>query len=293
MSHPSTFYKYTTAETAKLVLEHGKLRWSSPLLFNDLSEFQRMPRYVPTVAESLLAFPAFLNAVLDGSAAVDAERLAPQTRLLLALLRLLTANGRPIAEVSEGLQEEIAASDMKIEASLREFTQELDLGTVRVLCVTTEFDNEAMWANYAAGHTGCVLGLRHIPSLDTPLLAATQVTYSEEQPVVGSGLDFLLYGPSQDLIRRTVHAICFTKKAPWAYENEWRAMTRRTEGEKKHSDFKFYREELESVTLGPRMSADAVESLTHLLRSKYPDCAVYKLEVSSGLVLRREVARGA
>lgn len=29
------FYKYMPAETAALVLKAGKLRWSSPLLFND------------------------------------------------------------------------------------------------------------------------------------------------------------------------------------------------------------------------------------------------------------------
>jgi hypothetical protein len=34
------FYKYTTAETAKTVLQNGTLRWSSPSLFNDPFDVQ-------------------------------------------------------------------------------------------------------------------------------------------------------------------------------------------------------------------------------------------------------------
>jgi hypothetical protein len=34
------FFKYTTAETAKLIISSRKLRWSSPLLFNDPFDHQ-------------------------------------------------------------------------------------------------------------------------------------------------------------------------------------------------------------------------------------------------------------
>ncbi len=33
--HPTHFFKYYTASVAKIVLATGRVRWSSPLLFND------------------------------------------------------------------------------------------------------------------------------------------------------------------------------------------------------------------------------------------------------------------
>lgn len=57
MSLPKILYKYTTPSTALKVLENSKLRWSSPLLFNDLAELKRMPRFHPTVEKSLKDFP--------------------------------------------------------------------------------------------------------------------------------------------------------------------------------------------------------------------------------------------
>jgi hypothetical protein len=45
------------------------------------------------------------------------------------------------------------------------------------------------------------ISFRHVAERDTPLIAAEPVSYSEDVPVVGSGLDFLLFGPSQDLLR--------------------------------------------------------------------------------------------
>jgi len=33
--HPTHFFKYNTASVAKIVLATGRVRWSSPLLFND------------------------------------------------------------------------------------------------------------------------------------------------------------------------------------------------------------------------------------------------------------------
>lgn len=91
MAHPSVFYKYASAETAALVLEHGRIRWSSPSVFNDLSEFQRMPRFVPTIAESLLSLPGYLSSAIVGEVVLDIGCLAPQTRLLMAMLQMLGA----------------------------------------------------------------------------------------------------------------------------------------------------------------------------------------------------------
>jgi len=288
MSHPEVFYKYMSARTARIVLGSSSLRWSSPLVFNDLSEFQRMPRFNPTIAEGLREFPQLLLDVVAGTVEIDEESLAPSTQLLLSILRLRPICPNTIEDMSTALsQEEIANADNKVEQALRDFTLGLNLETVRILCVTVAPDNEAMWANYAEDNSGCVLGFRHIPTLDTPLLAAKKVDYSEDAPVVGSGLDLLLYGGTKALSSKSVQAICFTKKAPWAYEQEWRAMTYRASSQNStYSDFRFYSDELESITFGPRIDETIFEDLKALAREKYSSCVMHMFEVKAGRTVR-------
>lgn len=287
MAHPEVFYKYMSARTARLVLENSSLRWSSPLSFNDLSEFQRMPRFKPTIAEGLTTFPHLLLDVVAGTVEIDEKSLAPQTQLLLSILRRIPTSRSTVEEMTAALSPEIADADNKTEQALRQFTVGLNLEAIRILCVTVAPDNEAMWANYAENHSGCVLGFRHIRTHDTPLLAARKVDYSEDAPVVGSGLDLLLYGNTEALSSKTVQAICFTKKAPWAYEQEWRAMTYRvTPKNSTFSDFQFFADELESITFGPRIDKVIFEELKVLACNKFKDCMMHKFEVKEGRAIR-------
>ncbi|MEM5529339.1 hypothetical protein WN093_10965 [Gammaproteobacteria bacterium AS21] len=55
-------YKYMSSETAELVLESQRLRWSCPSTFNDLSELQRMPLFSPTINEGK---HEYLNNIID------------------------------------------------------------------------------------------------------------------------------------------------------------------------------------------------------------------------------------
>ena len=161
-----------------------------------------------------------------------------------------------------------------------------------MLCVTTEYDNDAMWANYAENHTGCVLGFKHIEELSTPLLVAQPVKYSEERPIVGSGLDFLLYGDSSELGRRTLEAVCFTKKIGWSYESEWRVLTwRPNEHDLKHGDYRFYPEELESITLGARTSPATEAKVRQLMLAKYPSAILYRVALKNGETVRTKVSQ--
>ncbi|WP_223496793.1 DUF2971 domain-containing protein [Pseudomonas sp. A-RE-26] len=284
MQLPSILYKYTTASTAFLVLENSKLRWSSPLLFNDIAEFQRMPRFHPRVADSYkLLTASIVSAVFDGIE-LDEVRLTHQAGLLLNLVKLMASEGNITREdILKGLTGEVSDADDKIEVSLRDYVDKLGLSTARVLCVTSENDNNAMWGNYAENHAGCVFGFRHIAKYDTPLQAATRVSYSAERPIVGSGLDFLLYGNTPELRKSTLHAIFYTKDKSWAYEREWRVITwRPNEAEKQVSDFLFFSEELESVTLGARATVKTELRVRELLAGKYPDASLYRMELKGG-----------
>lgn len=279
---PPLLYKYCTAGTAIKVLEAGRLRWSSPLLFNDLSEFQRMPRLDPTIRRATQELPSILIGAAFGDLQLEEDRMQPVSKALLGMLRHARASGAEREQLLKDLHHDVPSADQQLEDALRSVFDKFGLETARVLCMTTSFDNETMWANYAGGHSGCVLGFRHLPEHDTPLMAARRIEYLDHQPVVGSGRDFVLYGDTAELRRNTLNAICYTKKLSWAYENEWRAMAwRPAEVGKQSGDYLFHDGELESVTIGPRISTDDEERINALL-SRYARCSLYRFSVNRG-----------
>jgi hypothetical protein len=283
---PLILYKYYSASTALKVLETGRMRWSSPLLFNDLSELQRMPRLEPTIREASQLLPSILIDAAFGGPGLDESRLQPVSTALLAMFRGMRASGSTKAALIENLKHDLPNADEQLADALRGVISGSFLETARILCMTETYDNEAMWANYAQGHTGCVLGFRHLDDLHTPLLAARKVRYSDEVPIAGSGRDFLLYGDSSEFRKAALNAICYTKKAAWAYESEWRAMTwRPTEAGKQSGDYKFYDDELESVTLGPRTDPEDARSIG-LLLDRYRRCSLQKLAICRGDSMR-------
>lgn len=282
MTFPSVFYKYAPPTTGLIVLSTSKLRWSSPRIFNDSAEFQRMPRFEPTLAEAYGLLAQTIVDAAQGKGIAEIRRLSPPISSLLKQVRSQLSNSVSAADLVQHLAQQIPAvanPDEIVIASLSKLFDKERLDTTRVFCVTTECDNHGLWENYADKHTGVVLGFRHIVELGTPLLEAHPVTYSDLPPIAGSGLDFLLYGYSSDLPTKTRIAITCTKTPEWSYEREWRAITRRPdEIGTQHGDYPFLPEELESVTLGWKASADLNAQVIALVNEKYPRCKVFRMQ---------------
>lgn len=252
-----------------------------------------MPRFQPTVAEAHKLFPEFVASVICDGATCNEEALGAPVKIILAALRLIHSSNQNREALIASLTREAPEADAIIEESLRKHFESLDPSKARILCVTTDYDNDAMWGNYADSHRGCVLGFKHIKELSTPLLAAQPVAYSQDQPVVGSGLDFLLYGDTQELRKRTQEAVCCTKKPSWSYEKEWRAITWRR-GEKEEAqfgDYPFIPEELESVTLGVRTSREIQDEVQARLFERYPSATLYRMSMQNGELTRQVVSQ--
>jgi hypothetical protein len=222
---PSILYKYTSSSTTQVVLQNGTLRWSSPRLFNDLAEFQRIPRFSPTIADAHRLLPQVIMDSITGVRTLDEDRLSASMMVYLRLMRTLTGSGMSQEFLIKHMRHEREDADMHMESVIREFVESLNIDQSRVLCLTPRFDNEVMWGTYADSHAGCALGFRHIPHRSTPLQEARKVNYSEKPPIAGSGLDFMLYGNTTELRARTMESIFFSKKSHWSYEEEWRVLT--------------------------------------------------------------------
>lgn len=247
-----------------------------------------MPRFDPTIADAqYLLAELFASVIFDG-VAIDEDRLCELVKFSLNFARHLAEKGKSRESLIElMLKPNQPDADQKVEDGIRQVFEAMKLIHARVLCVTTNYMNDAMWGNYAESHSGCVLGFRHIEELSTPLLGAKQVSYSEDRPVVGSGLDFLLYGDNADLRKKTLQAVCYTKKKDWSYEQEWRCITwRSNEINKNYGDYLFYSDELESVTLGARSTYETEEHLRGLLINKYKNATLYRMQVINGELIR-------
>jgi len=246
-----------------------------------------MPTFHPSLEEDWIPYLRKVSDIIYNESIDEIEKLSPRSVRLLELLCILKNTTKSKSELFEIIKIECPSEQSKMSDLLRDFTENLNNDRARVFCLTTEHDNDVMWAHYANNHSGCVLGFRHVPELDTPFMAAKPVIYTSGDPVIGSGLDFLLYGTTEELRSKTVEAIFYSKDEKWSYEKELRVITwRPDEHDRKFSDYKFYNKELASVTFGPRIDRDIQAEISNILSEKYPDCNIYKVVNEKGKSIR-------
>lgn len=288
---PQKFYKYTDSETTTKILESGKLRWSSPTLFNDLTEFQRIPIISPSIEDSFSDFIKTIVGYAYSEETIDITKITPQGNFIISFCKLAKEKGSSKSELIKELSSAIPYNPSpKFEDEIRKHVETWGNEFARVFCVTTDPKNEVMWAHYAENNSGCVLGFRHLPNLDTPLLAAKPIEYTSGYVAICSGLDFLLYGDNKDIRRKTFDAICFSKDIKWSYENEWRVVSwKHNETGKQSGDYKFYQDELESVTFGVKTPDSLKKKVTTIINAKYRNCSRYQMIAEKGEISRIEI----
>jgi hypothetical protein len=123
----------------------------------------------------------------------------------------------------------------------------------------------------------------------SPFSEAEPVRYTEKNPSIGDGINFLLYGETPKLRTETFKAICYTKGNRWLYENEWRLITWRHEEPGDSGDYKFYNEELESITFGNRTCENTRNEIKELVLKNYKSCTFYEIVVTDGVLSRQRV----
>jgi hypothetical protein len=284
---PDILYKYTTAETTQIVLGTGKLRWQSPCQFNDVSELQRMPVLSPGFADSRQIYSQVLVELTYSGTVVDFSIYSPWTQYLIALLQRLKVQGISSTSALSSIENIIPQSEKNMEDIFRQSTELNNDGSLRCFCLSENDMNTLMWAHYGDSYKGCMLGFQHIDELSTPFAAAEKVRYSDQAPVIGSAVDFYLYGPTKEQNKKTRLAIYHTKSEDWKYEKEWRVIYKVKDVDNKpYSDFKFYPQELASITFGLKMDSKNKNIILALIALNYPHCQRYELKMIKGIISR-------
>jgi len=288
---PAILYKYVPIKIAKLILICRTRRWSNPLTFNDPSEFSRVPRFDPPLNESVELYANKLFAHINGAEFIDENRLSDKSKLLMQGLRFLLERGMSQEAIINEIirpyaQDEIDSLNNSEQRFKNDILKPL-VANARVLCLTNNPENTAMWDVYGDNHNGCVLGFRHIPKLDTPLQKARKIDYCRKPAVICSGVDFMLYSNSREIEEKIYNGFCFTKRVEYSYEEEWRVVTHEKNNiESKYTDYPFHPEELESLTFGLRTSAPDRFSLFRLAKDQYPRFEIHQIKKQDGDILR-------
>jgi len=151
-----------------------------------------MPVFSPTLED---VWEDYIKKIVDITYGDDdgiPNRLSSGTNRLLRLMGSLKAALDSKEKIFETVNMVCPSQQSKMADLFRDHTESLNNDYARVFCLTSDYDNDVMWAHYSENHGGCVLGFKHIPELSTPFMEAKPVIYTDGDPIVGSGLDFLL-----------------------------------------------------------------------------------------------------
>ncbi|WP_271009505.1 DUF2971 domain-containing protein [Paucibacter sp. B51] len=279
----STFFKYCTATTAKAVLAGGRLRWSSPLIFNDPFDVPLELAYSFSPQEIILAALAKCVALVEEPPS-NTERLTPKLRAIVEAIK----GGLPDSErrrIIELFKSE-AGTAKPVGVGLRqlgELWKQL-LPELRILCLCESPSHVAMWHHYADQYRGVVLELACDDRLDSAWLGAVPVTYRDSgNPLaeVDTWANLLVLETSEAVTDLT-HLSAYFKSSDWSYEREWRLLSYKREQEAGYfSDYRFDPEELLGVYLGPRMDSGTASEIS-LLTEHYPRAKVFRTNIGLG-----------
>lgn len=279
-SHNKThFYKYTSSSAVKKILSSRRMRWSSPLRFNDPFDHQMEFDYGFDLKTFVEKFTIKIEDIIFGEKNIklDANNQLATALKTMRIIRDKLTREEVMKELGEVIQ------DMpKFLTSIRNDLNsklQASLTSMRVLCVTEDKDNLVMWSHYADKHSGVVIRLQCIDAIDNGLLVAEPANYTNTMPVI-VGLDELVQhvtGENTIDLTKSIPNIWYTKSKHWAYEKEWRiAMPEPTAGSNLYNDYEEDPQVFGAVYMGCRSSKEDQDEILSFLTGELEHVELYR-----------------
>lgn len=256
------------------VLRSSSLRWSSPTQFNDPFDVRRDFELPFSNTEFCDAVIRRFEAYLRG----DGEPGTPNSRVLLEALRV-AASTTPVSKLLDVLRVGLTMTFAPLETARQQF-QAIWTDRVpgmRILCFSTDAASPTMWAHYAGGYTGAVLGFESSDERDSPWLLAKEVNYRTEAPSLPPVEVWVKAFLGEDSLDWETYLAeyYYVKSADWSYEREYRVASDMRRGEEGlTSDYMFFEEDLCEVILGPSFPEDDAREVRAILSAKYPNATI-------------------
>jgi hypothetical protein len=299
------YFKYTTFDTTKLIIENKTIRWSSPLKFNDIEECQFVPYSKESFEKANREYFDILIKIAKGeNLEIDYDRLSPITHMIIAMNRISIEQN---TFDSSNIIDNVLNLASNPEADYREYINKGLIRVFRILCVTAKFDNRLMWAHYGAEHYGCVIELSKLYVNKPRGLKEGRVDYHENLYPKTNSLDILLYGETPEIRDLMIQDVIFSKRSIWNYEEEFRLMYSENFGNIKFehnfqtneksltvsnqtdqlfTDVSIDKDFIESITFGTRVTEEKILEMKEHLKSNDINCNLYKM-ILNGSSLER------
>lgn len=304
-----SFYKYTSINTAALVLQNSSLRWSSPLLFNDLEECQFTPFTKEQHLKSHETYIQVLEGCARGHLVYNTNKFSDITMQLIQVVALSMAKGTYDRKDYSDVLTNISANP---DSDYRDFMNTALIRCFRVLCVTEKYDNSLMWAHYADQHYGCVFEFEKLYDKEPRLLRKGYVRYHENVEPRSNPLDMLLYGETDEVRDLMIRDVAFSKRTSWEYEQEYRFMFSESFGEittkidmqnntkgiivnrqseQLFTDVNFSKKSLKFIIFGVRCTSKDINSIVDILQNSDYQCDLYQMKMRDGALFKEELSR--
>jgi hypothetical protein len=277
--HDQRVYKYMKANVAKIVLHSRKLRWSSPVLFNDpfditqelrlnFDDGQLMDVMADRVA-SLIEQGNFLSSVEDSNLAHlfrVAMHATPDVRQVM------------VSNLRKGIQTNTSET-MQAFTPLKEMWTKI-VPTFRILCLSELNDITPMWFGYADEYKGVVLEFSPVDELGSAFLSARPVVYQDTLPAIADVNSWVncALGQGGLTYEYLFTEYLYVKTTAWSYEKEWRiVMLGARPGESGFfGDYAFDPRDLTGIYFGSRCPEDDRLDLLALLSHGLENVAAYE-----------------
>lgn len=263
------YFKYLDENGAKPTLTNRTLRWSRPSRFNDIYD---MAQPYSTDLDSGFVMERALDLMWERLSNPKTHATGNQMGAMLDVFR-----SRFLSMGPHQFREQMRPG---VEAALESYSQRMDafgteivehLQRVKVLCLSSTHDNNALWGLYANHHRGLVLEFANVAGLDSVYKCARPVTYSDKPPPMLGDEDIAqLLAGNIELSTKLVDPLMYLKSTHWSYEQELRIVS--GEGRNRDSEFEdiwFHPAELVGVYFGAR-SQELRAELEPFVISHYP-----------------------
>jgi hypothetical protein len=281
MARPAHFYKFCTAKVAKLNLSTRRLRFSSPLRFNDPFDCYFPPAF-SNLRRSVAEFEKRHHAILTGEEALPADSSAAFN--LAPLIHL--ASTVPL-EVIERTRKTHRANMLAVANQFNresQFDWEDMLRRFRLLSLCVEGRNPLFWSHYADSHRGVALEFDAYFTEGVSFASATPVKYWKRVPRAYSRKDFIENALDLRALpdtARTLVPLVLTKSQEWSYEKEWRIVRIATKMERSlFADLAFSPQSLSRIFLGCRISIRNRQAIERLATGDFAHVEIHQARQS-------------
>lgn len=151
----------------------------------------------------------------------------------------------------------------------------------RVLCLSTNSDDEYMWSEYAEMGKDICMKI-DTSLLNLPLNRLNRVTYQNDpahQVEILEVVDSIIGISNIDMIKR-IARLCFVKEEKWKAENEWRCVLLRSDWNRHplrnspkvglYDDLKFNANAIEKIKFGKNCENKFKESIGKIVTENFP-----------------------